>query len=867
MPIVIVDADGNGVYANPAFAQMLGYTLAQVPTWAAWEEKAYPDPVYRAVVHDEMQRLLESVRTSGQVAVGQIRRLTTAGGMPRIVQESLSPLGDTVVITMTDLTERDATNRVLVQTAAELEGFFALSLDMLCIASTDGRFLRLNPAWKRVLGYEVDELVGVQYLDYVHPDDVASTRRAMGELVDQREVVGFANRYRAKDGTYRWLEWVSRPMGNVVYAIAHDVTQARLAAEQLRAGEHRFRSLFEHMAEGVALHDLVFDDAGRPIDYRILDVNPAYERHTGLRREVAQGRCGRAVYQTDYSPYFAEFSGVALSGKAIEFETFFAPLERHFRVSVVSPGPHQFATVFEDITGRKRDEAALAAEKERLLVTLRSIGDGVITTDTAGNITLMNLVAEQLTGWVNADALGRPLTEVFRIVNETSRQTCENPVTKVLRSGNIEALANHTVLLARDGGERIIADSAAPIRGNDGSIIGVVLVFRDTTDKQKTEDALRSAQKLESLGVLAGGIAHDFNNLLSGLFGYIDLARLACEPHLDSPTAQHLEKALSVFGRARDLTQQLLTFAKGSKPLKKLQALEPIVRNAGRFVLSGSNIELTMHFAPDLWPVDVDENQISQVIDNVVINARQAMPTGGTLTVNAANLAGDAALPPGLPAGRYVVVSLADNGPGIAREHLARVFEPFFTTKQTGSGLGLAIAYSVMRKHGGAITIDADLGRGTRITLYLPAATLGVAAAAAAAPATFVGRGRVLLMDDEPAVREVGRVMLQKLGFDVTVAAHGDAALAAVRDELAGGRRFAAILLDLTVPGRRGGGAIIGELRQLDAQVPVIASSGYSDDPIMDRPKEHGFSACLGKPYLLADLQRLLHSLLGGGPL
>src|SRR3990172_7157795 len=262
---------------------------------------------------------------------------------------------------------------------------------------------------------------------------------------------------------------------------------------------------------------------------------------------------------------------------------------------------------------------SLFEEKERAQVTLRSIGDGVITTDAEGKVVLINLIAERLTGWTQRDAEGKPLTEVFHIINETTRERCENPVDKVLREGKIVDLANHTALIARDGTERSIADSGASIRNESGNIIGVVLVFRDATEKKKMEEELLKAGKLESVGILAGGIAHDFNNILTAITGNISLAMRDIKPA--DAIFRRLADAESACMRAKDLTYQLLTFSKGGAPVKKTVSVSEIIEDSARLALAGSNVRCTISMPDDLLPADVDEGQISQAVSNLLINA------------------------------------------------------------------------------------------------------------------------------------------------------------------------------------------------------------------------------------------------------
>ncbi len=526
-----------------------------------------------------------------------------------------------------------------------------------------------------------------------------------------------------------------------------------------------------------------------------------------------------------------------------------------FEVHAFQIAPNEMAAVFQDITERKRAEVALAREKERLSVTLRSIGDAVISTDVQGRVTLMNRVAEKLTGWPADDALGKPIAEVLRLVDPTTRERCPDPVQRVLDTGGIVELAGRTLLVARDGVERTIGDSGAPIRDDQSRIIGVVLVFRDTTEQERLEEAERRNQRLESLGMLAGGIAHDFNNLLGGLFGYVDLARECC----DDPDAvrDYLTSAGSVLGRAKGLARQLLTFSKGGVPVRRAVDLQILLRETTQFALTGSAVRPGFDIATDLAVVQGDQGQLGQAFDNLVINAKQAMPAGGRLFVHAVNASADL-LPKPLPPGSYVRVSIKDQGTGIPPELLPRIFDPFFTTKQAGSGLGLAMVHSIVTKHGGAVTVESELGRGTTFHVWLPA-TPGVAAEAPATTSRRRFHGvKVFVLDDEDYIRDVAGAMLRRLGCEVVSGRDGSEALTAWRAARTEGRKLDLLLLDLTIPGGMGGRQVLEALRVEDPSVVAVASSGYSEDPVIARPEEFGFRGSIRKPYLLEELAAAL---------
>jgi PAS domain S-box-containing protein len=504
---------------------------------------------------------------------------------------------------------------------------------------------------------------------------------------------------------------------------------------------------------------------------------------------------------------------------------------------------------------------AEASERERLLVTLRSIGDAVVTTDADGVVTLLNGVAERLTGWTWDEARGRPLREVFRVFDERTGTPREDPVARVLREGRVVALANHTMIEARDGVRRAIADSAAPIVADDGSRVGVVLVFRDVTTQQRMEEELARASRLESLGVLAGGIAHDFNNILTAVVTNVSLAEAVLPA--EHPARARLAGAGRACTRARDLTRQLLTFARGGAPVTTRVDVAMLVREACGFALQGSRTRASYELPDELWRVEADAGQISQVVHNLVLNAVQAMPEGGTLTASARNVEIEAGADLPLSPGRYVRIAVSDTGPGIAADILDRVFDPFFTTKPGGTGLGLATCHSIVHRHGGHISV-ASTSRGCTFHVWLPAA----AAPAEAAGPTLARplRGRVLVMDDDPELRSLAAACLAHYGFECDVTEDGARAVERWRDARREGRPYALVLLDLTVPGGMGGLDALRHMRAEDPMVRAVVSSGYSSDPVLAHFDAHGFAAAMQKPWGLPEVGRMLEDVLGAVP-
>jgi len=519
--------------------------------------------------------------------------------------------------------------------------------------------------------------------------------------------------------------------------------------------------------------------------------------------------------------------------------------------------------IFCNTLERQWYQETLAAEKERLMVTLQSIGDGVITTDVDGRVVLINRVGEVLTGWTQKEAVGQPINTILTLQDESTREII------LLHSkngtSNIQPTSHYplrSILIAKDGHERLISSSAAPIFERDQKHLGLVLVFRDITQKRRMEEELIKVEKLESVGVLAGGIAHDFNNILTAIIGNISLVKhLAGDNLIIFAKMEEIEKASF---RARDLTQQLLTFSKGGEPVKKTLSISQLFYDSAIFSLGGSNIGLEYAPPGDIWPIEGDEGQISQVINNLVINAVQAMPDGGVIRAHIENFYLPQESPLPLTAGKYIKLSLEDTGPGISNADLNRIFDPFFTTKSQGNGLGLATVYSILEKHDGYITVDSKLGKGTLFTLYLPASKKQMDARATTTPKLSTGSGKVLVMDDEEAIREVLGSMLQTLGYEVAFAEHGKQMLDTYSAELHNGSPFSAVLMDLTIPGQMGGKEAIGHLLKLDPKAHAIVSSGYSTDPVMSDFGRFGFQAAVSKPYNLEELSNTLSEVLGG---
>ncbi len=493
---------------------------------------------------------------------------------------------------------------------------------------------------------------------------------------------------------------------------------------------------------------------------------------------------------------------------------------------------------------------------------LTAVGEGVIVCDARGKILFANPNAARLLGADLVSLAGRPVSEVLRLVHRDTGRPGDDPVERALNADRPPALNAEHALAPASAGARAtpIVWTARAAHDATGRALGVAIVFRNPDEMSLTPDERVRANRFESLGHQAGAIAHDFNNLLTTILGAVSLAK-------DNRDYSALGDAEQAIDNAKGLTKQLLTFAKGGSTVQTVCAPKALLDDALKIAAAGSAAEITLHVAEGIDPVLVDRAQLLQVFQNLVINALQAMPPPPhqpRLDLRARSLALADQQVPGLAAGGYVEFEIRDNGSGIAPHHLAKIFDPFFTTKKHGTGLGLATVLAIVRRHGGQIGLDSQVGVGTAFTVYLPRATDPVETAARSAPSLRFGTGRILLMDDDPKISELTAAMLGSLDYKYDLARNGTEAIALYQRYLNIGRPYDAVILDLTVIGGMGGEECFNALRKLDPEVRAIVASGYDHDDYVRKFMEQGFCGYLTKPYRVADLGKILKTVLGG---
>jgi PAS domain S-box-containing protein len=818
---------------------------------------------------------------------------------------SIQPVPEGVFVLSLDITERKKMEDRLRYHASLVESVY----DALVSSDAEFKILSWNKAAEEMYGFKENEVIGKSVMDVTNALMVDSTPEKVWELLRRdNHWMGEAIHHRKNGEKINVLAAVTlmkddegKELGAV--SIYRDVTEQHRIESAIHQNEERFRRIFQAGPVGIGLTDL---------ECHFNMVNDRYSEMLGYTQEEL-----RCLTYRDYSfPEDAEKVSAGLQellkGKITHFN-----IDKRFirkngevfwgdqTITILRDSedkPQGFLSMTLDITGRKRDEDHI----NHLNLTLRSIRNvnQLITREKNRDRLIQGICSSMVesksfeNAWiVLVDEHGQPVTSTASCnSNFSSVNLFENGELPVCAQ---RAMKQKKVIVIEDPHkqcpecsilrEKFNTGSMAVRLESEGEIYGVLCasmpqellasedekaLFEEVAEDiafalrdislRSTHDLLQQEQlraaKLESIGTLAGGIAHDFNNLLTGIMGNIGLAKSFLPPTSD--VFEVLDEAEKAATRSRDLTQQLLTFARGGKPIKKITNIVKTVSDAATFALRGSRVKLELSLPESLWEAEVDEGQISQVIHNLVINADDAMPGGGTLSITGRNIKQPrwGILP--LIGGHYIEIVVRDTGTGITPEHLQKIFEPYFTTKQKGSGLGLTSAYSIIKSHGGSLLVDSVVNEGSIFRIYLPASrkTAKGEKEVASQQSPQAG-GKILIMDDDEIIRKMLKNMLNLAGYEVETTADGAEAIVKYRQAATGGNPFDAVIMDLTIPGGMGGKEAIQELLAFDPNAAVVVSSGYATDPIMSEYKKYGFSAVIAKPYSIKQLQQTISNL------
>jgi len=727
-----------------------------------------------------------------------------------------------------------------------------------------GRYLYVNPGFEGVASMRRDRILGRTDAELFPPDVAKEFRAQDAEVVRHRAAVEFEETLALPTGIRSFhtekIPLMDRKghicgVGGFCAETTLNVERGKKARAASRESEVLYRQLFEHAGDYVLL--LEIPPGKTPI---IVDCNQAAAVKHGYTREELLGKPISFIDPAS-DKELVDRVRLAETGKIFDVthrcrdgSTF--AVEAVVRVLNIQGKKHQ-VSIERDVTERRRTERALRESDAKYRMLVEGTNDVVYSAAADGVLTYISPQVSRY-GWSPEELIGR---NFLGFIAEEDRERVAAEFEKTIREGK-EQVSQFRVH-RRKGGTFWVLDDGKAVRNWQGDIVGINGVLVDIDDRKRSEEALRAAalQKLESLGVMAGGIAHDFNNLLVGVEGNLSL--LAAGLKGDRKREGLLRDIETACRKTKGLARQLLTFASGGGPTTRSEDLMPIVHETAVLLTRGSNVKCVFKSEEvPLW-ARADKAQISQVAQNLVLNAKQAMPKGGTITVGLSRAEVAAGAVPGLRAGAYVRITVKDHGAGIPKENLSRIFDPYFTTKGEGRGLGLAVCHSVVVKHGGHIDVESKPRTGTVFTVYLPAAQARrrAPAKAPAAPSELKG-ARVLIMDDDPDVGRVLKRLLVCLGSKASVVLDGRKALAAYRDARRSGKPFAVVVADLTVQGGMGGKEMLERMRKLDAQARVVVSSGYSNDSVMSDPHAHGFNGVLSKPYRLEDVSKVLGKVL-----
>jgi len=833
--------------ANKMFENLSGFSKKEIEEKRNWNEFiAKEDLEKMKKYHEKRRKKPDSAPKNYEFKfVDRYKKIKNI-----FITVDMIPGTDKSVASLLDITERKERER-------ECKNLINGMNETVFVINFEGKFIEVNDTAVEVLGYSREELLTMGPVDIdpvLDSEDIG--RLIEGIKVGEKKV--FETAYKTKSGEIIPVEISSNRITYrgepSILNIARDITERKETLKELRESEERFQTVIENLPHGVSVHDL---------EGLFLLVNKSYCELTGYTRdELLDMRVGdidlQSLTRDDRKNLwlklqkggFARFESIHYRKDGTQY-----PAEIHLS-AITLKGEPMIVGIAHNITERKKSLEKLRESEEKYRNLYESMMEAFISTDMEGNIIEFNKQYLDMLGYTEDEIKKLKYTDLTpekwheMEMNIKEEQVLEKSYSEVYEKEYIK----------KDGTVFPVELRVFLLKDDDDTPKGMWALVRDITERKKTEEELRKVERLESLGILAGGIAHDFNNLLTGILGNLSLA----QTEEGEEFQDILEEAKQASIQAKNLTQQLLTFSKGGEPIKGIVTIEDIIRDSAEFSLHGSNVRCECHFVHDLWKVEVDKGQMSQVIDNLVINANQAMPQGGNIKIKAENiiLKKKSSLP--LPEGKYVKITFEDKGIGIPETHLLRIFDPYFTTKQKGSGLGLTTVYSIIKKHDGHISVESQAKKGTSFFIYLPAIVdkLMEEEGKKVARRTLTGEGKVLIMDDEKIVRRAIGGMLERLGYSVEITENGEEAIDKYKEAMNSGERFDAVILDLTVPGGLGGKETIEKLLKIDPDVKAIVSSGYSTDPVMANYEKYGFSAVVAKPFDLKELNEVIGKVL-----
>jgi PAS domain S-box-containing protein len=863
----VIGMDSQGLITdwNPRAEMMFGWARSEV-IGNKLANIIVPLP-YREPHNRGLKRLIESGHgpfINRQIEITALRRDGTE--FPIELQVTPLQIGDKLFFNafIADISSR----KKAAETQRQLAAIVEHSTDSIISLDLNNRITGWNEGARQIYGYSAEDMIGkpVSILNspLLHDEEAQLLEKIKtGERIESFETVR-----RRSDGRDIHISLTISPIkdatGKTIGAsrIARDITERKRAEKALRESNERYRRITQTVTDYIYTVHL---ENGQPVR---TTHSPACVAVTGYTSEEFTFQpllWMHMVLVEDRKLVLQQFQRI-LSGEDIPpIEHRIQRKDGEVRWVRNTPVPHldphgkllSYDGLVRDITERKLAEEALQSSEEQLRLTMEKVPIGILVRDPSGEYLRVNDALGKLLGYTKDYLLQLKPKDIFHPddVDKTEGQFREM-IQREENSSEIEAR-----LIRKNGQTAQAHIRSGLVRDQTGKPLFIVQLIEDITLRKQSEEERVRSSRLDALGIFAGGIAHDLNNILMAITWNLDLA--IREVTHSKTVSAYLEEARHAAFRASGLSRRFLTFSKGGAPVKKTVNLADVLAPSVDFALRGSNLRGNFQIHPDLTLVEIDVGQISQVIDNLIINAREACPTGGEIFVRADNVELTEQDSNELPPGRYVRIEVEDEGQGIPDTIIDKIFDPYFSTKDRGSGLGLATCYSIMKRHGGAIQVSSQANRGSIFTLLLPAA-IGFSSSntSTSVPVPLSGKGKILIIDDEPGIRKTLSQFLDSVGYQTECAESGNegcVVFARAREEL---EPFDAVILDATIPGGLGGEAAFRALKKIDPLIKVILCSGYADNNLLNNWEELGFRGRFQKPFEASDLIKLLNKII-----
>lgn len=853
-----INADGNMVYVNEQTCELTGLKYEQILNFG-WVEALHPED--REKVLNEWERC----RNKPDIFVMEERLLRPDGSISWVISHAVPYIGLNGQVwfigTLFDISSLKRAEIALRNSEEFYRMIFENSPLGIVHFNQEGVINTVNNRFQEIMGSTREAYIGFNILKNLKDKRM---KESIKEVLDGK-VVKYEGVYDSVAGNKavplkaiygQAISVDGAFLGGI--GIFEDLSEQWEAREALKKSEEQYRMIFNNSPLGIAhfdqngiithLNNSFIEIMGSSKE-KLLGFNMIKEIRDVMMKSAVQtalkGRIG--CYEGNY---------LSVTGNKL------VPLRATYSSVLSDMGTFLGGIcVCEDITERIQAEEALRKSETYNNLILNEITELVA---------LYEVVNESKFRFLKINknlivSLGSRETD---LIGEFIEDVVPANVAKKWVKNLKEVVNSRKPLFFEDNyGDFGIFDARLfPVIDEEGKCTHIIASANNITEKKKMEEHQLRIEKLESVGLLAGGIAHDFNNILTAIIGNTALAKMKVEKIINSEEEVKLLNLLHEIERAshqaKDLTQQLLTFAKGAQPILKTVSIGNLLIETANFALRGSNVRCNYNISQDLWPVEVDEGQICQVIHNLVVNADHSMSAGGVVTILAQNIIIGQKDNMPLKNGEYVKLAIQDQGHGISEEHMDKIFDPYFSTKQMGTGLGLTTSYSVVRKHKGHITVESKTGVGTTFYIYLPASQKRVQDKLVRIQSALIGNGKVLVMDDEKMVRNVLSEMLAALGFEAVCVKDGFEAIETYTKAMGAPRPFDAVIMDLTIPGGLGGKDTIKRLLEIDSKVKAIVSSGYSKDPVMANYKKYGFLDVVAKPYDIEKLREVLNNVI-----